>query len=192
MYKKEAKFRQLKQGQTIELNKKIRDQANQIEILKSMINGTKKEVQSKVHNITKLKKRLNSLEKINQIHLTKHSEVNSIASKDYGEPKNGKNVLFSNYDDEDKYSSGEKGIYNHYERDQPIQEAAENLEETGKYKNKTAHFGKTYEKKNMKIKTISDKKGVSEPLASKTPHTRTFKGISPNKVKSIFNYFSRQ
>lgn len=37
IHKTEVKLRQVKQGQVIEMNKKMRDQQNQIEILKNMV-----------------------------------------------------------------------------------------------------------------------------------------------------------
>jgi len=41
MYQKEIKMKKMKQGQVVEMSKKIRDQQNQIDILKEMVSGNK-------------------------------------------------------------------------------------------------------------------------------------------------------
>lgn len=46
--KKEVKFRQIKQGQAVEINKKLRDQQTEIQLLREMVAGSKKELKSKV------------------------------------------------------------------------------------------------------------------------------------------------
>lgn len=90
MMKKEASYRKSKQGQSAEMSKKIREQENEIKLLKDMINGGKKELKAKVTSIHTLKQRVNSLEKINKLHLSRHSEVGSIVSKDFRDKRDSK------------------------------------------------------------------------------------------------------
>lgn len=144
LLKKETKFKQLKQDKMVEATKRIRDQQNEIDLLKQMISGSKKEIKAKVHNISTLKKRVGSLEKINHLHLSKHSDIGSLVSKDHLKAKNP----FTRFEDDERYSSLEKGmVYNAYETS-PINEETPDLEETGRYKkDATAHFGKTLDAK---------------------------------------------
>ena len=125
---------------------------------------SKKQLKSKVHNINQLKKRVGSLEKVNKLHVTRHSDVQSIHSRDLG--------------DFDKYSSNEKPYKKTFEK--PIQEADQDLEHTGKFKD-TASFGKTYDRKIVKISTSQDEMNSyvqSIQNMSKTPHMNK----SPIKV----------
>lgn len=187
IHQNEVKFKKMKQGQIIEMSKKLRDQQNQIEILKEMVAGSKKELQSKVHNITTLKKRLGSLEKINKIHLSRHSDIQSIVSKDFHPKKQIKNNPFSQYEEDEKSSANEKAVYHKsLERSKPIVEAHEDLEHTGRMNHEqTAHFGKTLEpKKNAMISGSPQNIRVNQHLASKTPSLKLIKGTSPMKVSN--------
>lgn len=189
IHQTEVKFRKMKQGQIIEMNKKLRDQQSQIEILKEMVAGSKKELQSKVHNITTLKKRLGSLEKINKIHLSRHSDIQSIVSKDFHPGKQDKNNLFSQYEEDEKSSNNGRVMHHRsLERVKPIMEAKEDLEQTGRInKEQTAHFGKTLEpKKNAMINSSPQNIRVNQNLASKTPSLKLIKGASPMKVSLNF------
>jgi len=183
IHKTEVKMRQLKQGQIIEMSKKMRDQENQIEILKGMIEGSKKELKSKVHNINTLKKRVGSLEKITKIHLSRHSDIQSMNSRDYvDQTQANKMQMFSSIEDEDK-------VYYSYDKPNPINEAREDLEETGKFKNetKTAHFAKSFEPTKKKSNLVNASQPNLANIASntyKTPKVKLLKDISPQKLKS--------
>ena len=106
---------------------------------------------------------MGSLEKINKLHLSKHSDIQSIPSRDFH--------------DFDKYSNNEKLNYNSYDREKvhPEIDHSEKLKET-------ASFGKTYEKKNVKIATSQDEINPTMQLSAKTPHVKSIKNISPMKV----------
>jgi DNA repair exonuclease SbcCD ATPase subunit len=179
----QVKFKKLKQDKVVEMNKKLRDQQNQIEILKQMVSSSKKEMKSKVHNINKMKQRLNSLEKINKIHISGHSDMHSIQSKNYHEKKNSINSFLNQYNDEEKYSSFENPKnYNGKDSSGRIDEAREDLEQTGRHnQEQTAHFGKTLErKKNINFNSSPENGNIV--LNSKTPSMKLMRDISPAKV----------
>lgn len=179
----QVKFKKLKQDKVVEMNKKLRDQQNQIEILKQMVSSSKKEVKSKVHNINKMKQRLNSLEKINKIHISGHSDMQSIQSKNYHEKKNSMSNFLNQYDEDEKYSSFDNAkVNNGKEANGRIDEAREDLEQTGRHNHEqTAHFGKTLEnKKNINFNSSPENGNMA--LNSKTPSMKMMKGISPIKV----------
>jgi len=183
----EVRLKKMKKGGNVEMTKKIRDQQNQINILKDMVSGSKKELKTKVINIDKMKKRLNSLEKIGQIHYSLHSGMDSVKSKGRHGKKNSVDP-FIEYEDIEKYSSVEKP--NHYKSQRyevPIKEAKEDLEHTGHHnKEQTAHFGKTLEHKSKNMNSSSDYniKGNTN-IASKTPGSKLLNSVSPHKVGLI-------
>ena len=185
LLKNESRFKKLKKGKAGEMNKRIRDQQNEIELLRGMVNGSKKELKAKMLNIQTLKRKLESLEKINNLHLARHSDVQSIASgRNF---KKGKDP-FSKFEDEN-YSGGDKGGYYHsVDQDRQIDEARPDLEETEKYsKEQTAKFGNTFEpRKGMKI-TKGAEKIKNSSLAHKTPRYNLLKSTKSSKV-TIFTY----
>lgn len=169
-------------GKMIEMTKKIRDQQEEIDMLKSMVSGGKKELKTKVHNIQMLKKKLHNLEKINKLHLAKHSDVQSIIS---GRHERGKDP-FSKY--EDLNSVNDKYAYS--DNNNAIGEVRPDLEETGKYSiHKTAHFGQTIDpKKDTKISSQNIGKNASMKektprygLLKETKSSKYFKSTHPNK-----------
>lgn len=60
----EAKVRRLKTGKITELQKRLKEKDNEIDVLKDMVVSGKKEVKSREITINKLKKRTGKLEKI--------------------------------------------------------------------------------------------------------------------------------
>ncbi|CAI2360900.1 unnamed protein product [Moneuplotes crassus] len=172
--KNDSKFKRSKKGKSNGATEIMRQQEEEIEMLKSMVTGGKKELQTKMHNIKILKRKLHNLEKINKLHLSKHSDVQSIISGGYGRNKDP----FSRY--EEVPSGNENaGCYN--SPDKGIEEVRKDLEETGKFINeKTAHFGNTMEpKKDFKISKQSILKNSS--FIQQTPKSNLLKS---SKFKS--------
>ena len=88
--------------------------------------------------------------------------------------------------------SYEKDKYKSLDRDEPIMEAKEDLEQTGKFnKEHTAFFGQSVPaKKNAKISDMPKVTDINQIgfLSSKTPNVMLIKDVSPQKV--IYSFLS--
>lgn len=88
--------------------------------------------------------------------------------------------------DFDKYSSNEKPQHNNsIEKYEKIEEVDRDLEETGKFG--TAKFGKTYDKKTVKISTNQEYINPNFQVSAKTPHIKPMQNVSPIKVSPNLN-----
>lgn len=155
------KLSKLKQGKITELQKKIRDQATEIGILKEMVKSSKNEVHSKEISISKYKKRMTSLEKIVKLR-AKMSEINSTGSQN-----SQRNRSLGRQNDTQEYDTYED--MPERDNDQVIVEAEENLEATG---NHDAYYQQ--QQQNMNLNKYS-----------KTPNIRLSKHLNNSKISNI-------
>jgi len=155
-----TKLSKLKQGKVTELQKKIRDQASEIEILKEMVKSTKNEIKAKEISISKYKKRMTSLEKIAKIR-SKVSEINSNESQ-----HSHRNRSLGKQNDTYEYDTYDES--HEPEHDDVIAEAEENLEATG------PHDPYNIQSQNAKLSQYS-----------KTPNIRVSKHLNNSKIANI-------
>lgn len=156
-----GKFNRLKQGKVTELQKKNRDLASEVHVLKGMVKSSKNEVRTKEISIKKYQKRLTSLEKISKIR-SKVSEMNSMHSQN-SQRNRSMGRHRESYDYEDTYDDNE-------DHDEVIVEAEENLEATGQQD--------PYYDSAQNVKTAQ---------YSKTPNIRVSKNLNNSKIASLTN-----